>query len=588
MFNTLISNDNPKSNQMTIRSQKTSVMRIVVVDDQKAVRCKLEETLATEDDIEIVGTAEDGDKAIALIKTLKPDVILMDIEMPTMDGIKATEIIVQRFPQVKTLILTTHKEDEYVQKIFSAGANGYILKYASSSDLVTAIRSVYNGYSYFSPGTLKKIQLSFSPTKQVAQKAQHHPEQLDAKEGRMIAAQSNSSAENIFRRLFESRNKKIFMLIFSAIAIAGATLIHEIFPLEPINSNLNTVIVTPATPVNNRRISALGRVEPITEVIKISVPVALSNDRIAKLLVKRGDLVQIGQVIAILDSRLSLENALVEAKAQLKVAQAKLAQVQAGATPGEIAAQEIEIFRLQQDLKDEVEIQRAIVARRQAEVEDAKSDYNRYLSLYQQQAISASDLDRRKLALATAQTQAEEARGKQNQRIAQLREEIRQAQANLDQIAQVRPTDVAVTQSEVDKEMVTVKKARDDLKAAYIQAPISGRIFDIKTKPGEVVGSDGIVEMGKTSQMDVVAEVYESDIAKIREGQQAQITSDSFSGKLQGTVRQIGLQVIQQKVTSGEPGENLDRKVIEVRIELNPHSSQKVSSLTNLQVQVLI
>jgi HlyD family secretion protein len=580
------------SSQTTISSQKPGLIRVLIVDDQKAVRCKLEETLSTEDDLEIVGSARDGKKAIALVETLKPDVILMDIEMPTMDGIQATQIIAQKFSQARTLILTTHEEDEYVQKIFSAGANGYIPKYASSPDLITAIRSVYNNHSYFSLQALRKIQLSFPPTKPiepteyVSPQANYNSQQADAQEVNITVDLPNSSTERVFRRSLEFQNRKMLILIVSATVITGATLIYGILQTKAINSRPQPS--PPATPVYNRRISALGRVQPITEVVKVSVPATLNSDRIAQLLVKRGDLVQAGQVIAILDSRLRLENTLTSAKAQVNVAQAKLAQVQAGVTSGEINAQKIEIFRLQQDLNDEVAIQKAIVTRQQTTVQDAESNYNRYLSLYKQQAVSATELDQRKLTLATAQTQAAEAKAKQNQSIAQLGEKIKQAQANLDKIVQIPPTDVAVTQSEVDKEIVAVKKAQDDLEEAYIRAPIAGRIFDIKAKPGEVVGTEGIVEMGNTSHMEVVAEIYESDINKIQEGQEAEIVSDSFSEKLQGTVDQIGLQVTQQKVTSGEPGENLDRKVIEVRIKLNPKSSHKVSSLTNLQVQVLI
>jgi HlyD family secretion protein len=152
----------------------------------------------------------------------------------------------------------------------------------------------------------------------------------------------------------------------------------------------------------------------------------------------------------------------------------------------------------------------------------------------------------------------------------------------------VRPVDVLAAQVDIDKNISAVKKARSELADAYIRAPIAGRILDIYAKPGEVVGDKGIVDLGQTKLMQVVAEVYQTDISKIRKGQSAIITSESFPGQLHGTVRLVGLQVIKQEITSGEPGENLDRKVIEVRIQLNPEDSQRVASLTNLQVQVAI
>ncbi|NJL09955.1 MAG: HlyD family efflux transporter periplasmic adaptor subunit, partial [Calothrix sp. SM1_7_51] len=113
-------------------------------------------------------------------------------------------------------------------------------------------------------------------------------------------------------------------------------------------------------------------------------------------------------------------------------------------------------------------------------------------------------------------------------------------------------------------------------------------ILEIHAKPGEVVGTSGIAELGQTDQMEVVAEVYQTDIGKIRRGQQAIITSESFAGEVGGAVRLVGIQVSPQEITSGQPGENLERRVVEVRIRLNPESSQRVANLTNLQVQAAI
>lgn len=123
---------------------------------------------------------------------------------------------------------------------------------------------------------------------------------------------------------------------------------------------------------------------------------------------------------------------------------------------------------------------------------------------------------------------------------------------------------------------------------AYIRAPKSGRILEIYAKAGEVVGASGIADLGQTDQMEVVAEVYQTDIGKIRTGQQAIVTSESFTGEIRGAVSLVGIIVTPQEVTSGQPGENLERRVVEVRIRLNPESSQRVANLTNLQVQAAI
>jgi HlyD family secretion protein len=379
-------------------------------------------------------------------------------------------------------------------------------------------------------------------------------------------------------------NRWTLALIVGATAITGTTVFYGISQFRQTSKPSGLVEAAPTI----QQVTALGRLEPAAEVIKVSVPATLSNGRVAELLVQRGDSVKAGQVIAIMDSQDRLQNALLEAQAQVKVAQAELAKVKAGAKSGEIAAQEAEIVRFEEELKGEIATQQATIARWQAEVRTANTDYNRYLSLYREGALAAAELDRNWLTLETAQAQLNEAKAKQDKSVDTLREQIRQARATLDKIAEVRPVDVQAAQAEVDRASAAVKKTKADLAEAYIRAPIAGRILDIYAKPGEVVGEEGIAELGQTSQMQVVAEVYQTNIGKIREGQQAIITSESFPSQLRGTVRLVGLQVVQQEVTSGEPGENLDRKVIEVRIRLNPEDSQRVANLTNLQVQVAI
>lgn len=122
-----------------------------------------------------------------------------------------------------------------------------------------------------------------------------------------------------------------------------------------------------------------------------------------------------------------------------------------------------------------------------------------------------------------------------------------------------------------------------------MKAPISGRILKVHAKSGEVVSTAGIVEIGNTSQMCAIAEVYQTDIHKVRLGQKAIITSTAFSKKLSGTVSEIGLLVDRQSILSINPGADTDRRVIQVKIHLdNPADSQLIAGLTNLQVDVAI
>lgn len=337
-----------------------------------------------------------------------------------------------------------------------------------------------------------------------------------------------------------------------------------------------------------QKVMALGRLEPEAEVIELSAPQALDGDRVAQLLIHQGDRVKAGQVVAILDARDRLQNALLEAQKQVKVAQSKLAQVRAGAKSGEIAAQAAQIDRFQAELQGEVKTQKAALARWQSEVNHARAEYNRYQTLYREGAISTSQFDQRQLALETAQAQLDEARANHNRTADSLQAQISEAKSTLDQIAEVRPVDVQAAQTEVDTAIAASKRAQAELAEAYIRSPMPGQILKVHTQPGETISDDGIAELGQTDRMSAIAEVYQTDIGKVRVGQPAVITAQAFPGEVQGTVSEVGLAVLQQKVFSNQPGENLDRRVVEVKIRLNPEASKRVAGLTNLQVQTAI
>ncbi|MBD2777979.1 response regulator transcription factor [Iningainema tapete] len=133
------------------------MIRVLLVDDQTIIRLGIKSLLESQPDFEIVGDAENGKEAIAQVEALQPDVVLMDVRMPTMDGVAATEVICQRFANVKVLILTTFDDDEYVSLAMRFGAKGYLLKDTPLEPLANAIRSVYAGHTQLGPGLLEKI-----------------------------------------------------------------------------------------------------------------------------------------------------------------------------------------------------------------------------------------------------------------------------------------------------------------------------------------------------------------------------------------------------------------------------------------------
>ncbi|TBR59137.1 response regulator transcription factor [Mastigocladus laminosus UU774] len=139
------------------------MIKVLLVDDQNLIRQGLKALLELEPDLEIVGEAENGKSAIHLIEQLYPDVILMDIRMPIMDGVAATREIHKRFPNIQILVLTTFDNDEYVTAALQNGAMGYLLKDTPSEELAVAIRAVYKGYTQLGPGIVKKLLTQFPP-----------------------------------------------------------------------------------------------------------------------------------------------------------------------------------------------------------------------------------------------------------------------------------------------------------------------------------------------------------------------------------------------------------------------------------------
>lgn len=337
-----------------------------------------------------------------------------------------------------------------------------------------------------------------------------------------------------------------------------------------------------------RQVTALGELQPSSEVVKVSTPASLRNDRVAQLLIERGDPVSKNQIIAVMDARDQLQDEVRKAKEQVQVAQAKLAQVKAGAKLGEVEAQRAEIARLEAELQGEITTQQAMIAERQAAVKNAQSEYERFDQLRQQGAISASQFDQKRLTLQTAQAQLNAILATRERTAHTLRAQIQQAKANLERIAEIRPTDVQAAQTEVNSARASLQRSETDLEKAYIRAPIAGKVLDVHARAGEVVSDSGIADLGETNTMQVVAEVYQSDVEKIRVGQSVIVQSDTLTGKLRGTVFLIEPQVKRQEVTSGTPGENLERRVVRVRVRLTPEDSQRAADLTNLQVKTRI
>jgi DNA-binding NarL/FixJ family response regulator len=131
---------------------------ILLADDHAVVRQGLRALLEAEGDICVVGEAENGRQAVAQAKKTLPDVVVMDVAMPGMNGVEATRQIVRNIPSTKVLVLTSYGDDDYVTQLLEAGATGYLVKQMAAADLLKAIREVHHGNAFFSPSIAKRLR----------------------------------------------------------------------------------------------------------------------------------------------------------------------------------------------------------------------------------------------------------------------------------------------------------------------------------------------------------------------------------------------------------------------------------------------
>ncbi len=330
------------------------------------------------------------------------------------------------------------------------------------------------------------------------------------------------------------------------------------------------------------RIGALGRLQPNGRVITVGGPM---GERVGELLVQEGDRVRAGDVIARLDNyaeRLAERNL---AAAQLAEAQAQLAS---STTVRRLEVAEARTRLQQVDLPRQREIaaQQAIIRQLEAELRDAQTNLERFQNLYREGAVSQLDVDQRRL------------------RVQQAQESLNSAQATLARIESSRLADVNNVQTQLQVSEASLQAlpsqtplqsltrslelAEARLQRAEIRAPQDGQILRIRRYPGEVIDQEGIVQLGDTSRMYVVAEVYETDVPKVRVGQPVQISSPAFPETLQGEVDFIGLQIGRKDVLSTNPAEDVDARVVEVKVRIDPQDNELAARLTNMQVTVTI
>jgi HlyD family secretion protein len=286
-------------------------------------------------------------------------------------------------------------------------------------------------------------------------------------------------------------------------------------------------------PVADRPITAPGRIEPRDGVIAVAAPASLAGPAIvSRLLASEGDWVREGQALATLRGREEQAALLVGRERQREVAAARLAALRSGGKEDDLLA-----------LQAEVDRDAAALAHVEADTGRSRQ-------------LHAHGL------LDTASWQAQEAR------LAIAARALDAGRARLRGLSSVRPADVAVAAAELRAADAGVAEARAALDAMTVRAPADGRVLAVHAQPGQAVGVDGVLAMGKTAWMYVDAEVLEEDIARTRVGKPARITGDVLPHAIDGTVESIGGLVGSREVFTTDPAAFADSRVVHVTIRI--------------------
>ncbi len=204
------------------------MIKVLIVDDQKTVQEILGGYIKEEPHLEFIGCANDGQEALDMIKAHRPNIVLMDIEMPVLDGITATKIISEQFLDTKVLIISVHNEDSYLNTALQVGAKGYLLKNTPAKELINAVYSAYKGYFQLGPGLLEKylhkavdFQSSNQELKQlksIVMQQSEYLENLSSSNGKSYKSNRHSSrsqkngSRNYLENQYAALEKKVYIL----------------------------------------------------------------------------------------------------------------------------------------------------------------------------------------------------------------------------------------------------------------------------------------------------------------------------------------------------------------------------------------
>jgi hemolysin D len=459
------------------------MIRVLLVDDQNAIRQMLQISLQPQTDLQIVGSAEDGRTALLEVEQLHPDVAIVDIEMPGVDGLSAIASICQRYSNTKVLVFSSYDDEQYIQDALKAGAKGYLLKSTPAEDIANAIRSVHKGYVQLGPGLLEKI--TFNSDRGTVIREVTELETAPPSSDKVIETSKNDwtgSTKELLDTLPQvwTRGLLYVVLIFTAIVLPW--------------SMLSQVDITGV---------ARGRLEPKGKTIRLDAQV---SGTVAAIGVREGQQVKAGQSLMELNSQL--------VTAELQQAQARLQGFNNRLTNLQVVENQLRINMRTQKLQNQAEIseQTELINQTQQKIESDRATIEsakkilakdieivkKYLEFSKKGVVSGSQLDdaqrrtienEQKFQQARSQLQQNQTELKRQQQAYQkiMRQGERSA-IDADRQFKELQSQIIDVRSQIEQTSKQIKSLQYQQKQNSVRVPLDGTVFQLSVRhPGAVV-----------------------------------------------------------------------------------------------------
>jgi DNA-binding NarL/FixJ family response regulator/multidrug efflux pump subunit AcrA (membrane-fusion protein) len=556
------------------------MIRILLADDDKFIRRTLCSYLESEPDIEIVATADNGKTALQLISELNPDLAFLDIEMPKIDGLTATEIIVKQYPQTKAVVLSSYDDREYVNKAIEAGAIGYLLKTITAEELSQAIRFLHKGYLQLAPGLSHKLSPISSKTIETGKNSALISPVFASSPAKLVTQTARSSNISLYNALDD------FIPIFNRRTNIGGMILLGILGITVIMTNIpksKAIVKSPAL------VSSAGQLYPIQTTIE---------GNIKDIKVTEDKLVKAGEVIA------TIEDSQLQSQKQQLQENRKLSKIQIDAIEAKIIDLNTQIvaenriidrilvtngvdsyFDRQVDRNKDVSSQAELQKIRE-EIQLAKEDIDIYQKLELKGIIARSQVQKKENALKTAQAKllkvqassylSHRDESRDETREQKLRERI-QRQALKDSLEREKKAlkdEKNTLYKQLNIYTQELQKLETNLKKAIVRAPFTGIIQKLdSTKKGQFIQPGKIIAEIVPTQAPLVVRTLISarDIDKIQIGQIAKLSVDdcqnSSQTKLEGTVSSIVPYLGKSQQQAKANKLNTESRIYEVKIQ---------------------